>query len=167
MSDLEQNHSVQATFPSRPQAEEAVTRLQHHGVDRSAIQMRDRSGHLYPGSGRTGHEDENVAEHLISKGVKGGLLGTAAGAVVGFLIALAVFENFTPGFWTMTVVAGIFGGGLAVLLGLMTGFGPRGAAEHGGTVSRAEDVEVTVVVDITDPADTEPVQEILHATGGR
>lgn len=166
MADSEQN-SVQATFPTRPQAEEAVTRLQHHGVVREAIEMRDRSGHQYPGSGRTGQADESIAEHLVFSGAKGGLLGTAVGAVVGALLGLIVFSVGSPGWWTMIVVGGVFGGGVAVLIGLMTGFGPRGASNHGDTASRAEDIEVTVVVDVTDGDERESIREILHANGGR
>lgn len=166
MPDVEENNTVRATFPTRPQAEEAITRLQHHGVDRTAIQMVDRSGHQYPGSGRTGDADEDVAEHLVQKGAKGGVMGSAVGALVGAVIGLFVFDPLTVGWWTMVLGGVIFGGGISVLLGLMTGFGPRGARGHGGTVARAEDVEVTVVVDVTEQAETEPVREILRATGG-
>lgn len=168
---------VRAVLPSLDAARDVIARLEHEGLDASAVRFDEATRERADGSLASSRSDERLLDRLGERWLVGVVAGLAVGAVAGGIAGAAAFgfEGRTALVAALAFAIGLGAAGAGV--GLFAGgvWGQKQSAAWGETFEAPGLREVTLLVDVSDAEEARLAGGVLReytdrveeeATGG-
>lgn len=111
--------NVTARFRDMAAAQEAIELLEEQGIAGSNISLLGPAAEAAAEAADTSGSDVDTLRKGTRATVGGGLLGTAIGAVLGFLVGLAAFGGLSAAVIALAIGLGVAGGGVGFTAGAM------------------------------------------------
>jgi hypothetical protein len=153
--------SVVATYADMDRAREAMAALERSGVGSDAISLLGSAPVRAAREEDTSERDLRVTTHVGSRAILGLIIGTAAGGVLGLVIAAVATAGFDSIWvWGAAIAGGIGGGALGMALG---GYSTPAVAEDWElTHEREPGGAVRLEVTSDDPGELERAATLLR-----
>jgi hypothetical protein len=141
---------IVARYEDLTRAREAIAALERSGIESASIALEGRQAVRAAEEEDTALRDRRVAGHLGRRVVVGASVGTAIGAVAGFVVAAILLGGFgNPFVWAAAVGGAVAGGAVG---GLLAGVATPAMSEDWELTHQAEpNGPIRVRVSTTDP----------------